>query len=60
VNWLFTLIIALVTPTLLNALPAGTFYIFTGFNLLAVLVIFVFMKETKGKTDEEVKNLYRK
>jgi hypothetical protein len=59
-NWTFTLIIGLVTPTLFNLLGGGTFIMFGVFNIIACIFIALFMKETKGLTDEQVKYLYRK
>lgn len=60
INWTCCLIIGLVTPTMLNSLKGYTFIVFGVCNLLAVLTIFFFMKETRGLSDEQVKNLYRK
>lgn len=61
-NWLFTLIIGLVTPTLLkpDVLGGGTFIMFGVFNCLSCVFIGLFMRETKGLSDEQVKYLYRK
>lgn len=39
---------------------AGTFLLFACFNLLSVVFLLFFMKETKGLTNAEVKVLYRK
>jgi hypothetical protein len=39
---------------------AGTFLLFAGFNFISVVFLLLFMKETKGLTDAEVKVLYRK
>jgi len=39
---------------------AGTFLLFAGFNLISVVFLLFYMKETKGLTDAEVKALYRK
>jgi len=62
-NWLIALLIGLLTPTLMdpnNLGPSGTFYLFGICNIIAVVFILVFMRETKGLNDAEVKNLYRK
>ena len=60
VNWTMVLLISLFTPTLMNWSSAGTFVIFGSFNILGVIFIIFFMKETKGLKDEEVKYLFRK
>ena len=54
-NWTFTLVIGLITPTLMSPEgfgPARTFWLFGFFNILAVAFIMVFMKETRGLSDE--------
>lgn len=60
INWTFCLIIGLITPTMLKTLGGYTFIVFGVCNMLAVVTIFFFMKETRGLSDEQVKNLYRK
>lgn len=56
VNWLFVLFISLFTPTLMNSGlgPSGTFILFGGCNIFAVIFIIFFMRETKGLSDEQV------
>jgi hypothetical protein len=39
---------------------AGSFFIFGTFNALGVVSFLLFMKETMGLTDLQVKYLYRK
>jgi len=63
-NWMFTLIIGLVTPLFFAAfsdtsVPGMPFIIFGIFCGLGTVFVFFFMKETKGLSDAEVKNLYR-
>jgi len=60
VNWTLTLCVGLFTPTLLDWSPAGTFYLFGVCNIISVVYILVFMRETKGLNDIEAKNLYRR
>jgi MFS transporter, SP family, galactose:H+ symporter len=36
----------------------GTFWLYAGLNLLCVLFLVIFVKETKGLTTHELKNLY--
>lgn len=62
VNWTFVLFISLFTPTLMNSDgfgASGTFAMFGLFNVLGTIFIIIFMRETKGLKDEEVKNLYK-
>jgi MFS family permease len=59
-NWTFTLIIGLITPLMFNTLPGGwPFLIFGILCGLGTLFVALFMKETKGLSDAEVKKLYR-
>ena len=60
-NWLFVMIIGLLTPSLMNSwLGSGpTFIMFGLFNVAGVAFLYFFMKETKGLTDAEVKKLYQ-
>lgn len=52
-NWTFTLIVGLITPTLLKTTVLGgyTFVLFGVCNCFACVFIAFFMKETKGLTD---------
>lgn len=61
-NWFWTLIVGILSPYLLNDwLPNGKTWILIGsISTVGLLFIIFFMKETRGKTEEEVKNLYRK
>ena len=59
-NWLVTLVIGLVTPSLLAGLGASsTFFGFGVLNLLGALFYLVFMKETRGLNQAEVKKLFQ-
>jgi len=61
-NWFFVMIVGLFTPTLMKPTvlgSGGTFIMFGAFNVIAVIFIVFFMKETKGLSDAEVKRLYR-
>lgn len=59
-NWLFTLVIALITPSMIGWSAAGSFLFFGTCNALGVVSFLLFMKETMGLTDMQVKYLYRK
>lgn len=63
-NWLFTLIVGFITPKLFDAFngtkyPGMPFIIFGVFCGLGTIFVYIFMKETKGLSDAQVKNLYR-
>jgi len=61
-NWLFTLLFSFVTPTIKNQFGltgVGFLFIIVGcFTLFCAAFISVFMKETKGKSLAERKNLF--
>ena len=42
-----------------NFLLPGTFWLYAGFALLGTIVIAVFLPETKGKSLEQVAELFR-
>ena len=60
--WFWTLIVGLLTPPMFNDwLQDGkTFIVFGVLSALGFLYVLIYMKETKGKTEAEVKRLYRK
>lgn len=58
INWLFTLIIGVVTTPWQKAMPAGIFYVFGLICLLQSIFYYFFMKETKGLSQDQVKMLY--
>lgn len=48
-------IVGLVFPTIVDGIGLnGAFMMFTGLNCLSLLFIIVFIKETKGKTIQEI------
>lgn len=59
-NQIFLIIMALFTESLLKVLSGWLFIIFAGFCILAGFFTFFIVKETKGKTEAEVANLYVK
>jgi hypothetical protein len=60
INWLLELIIGLISKPMLESETIGdyTFMIFAGTYTFATIVIFIFLKETRGKTEAEVQKLY--
>ena len=58
-QWVFNALIVLVFPTMLYKLEQGiTFGILALFALLQLVFVIKFMKETKGKTLEEIEMLW--
>lgn len=57
--WVADMIVGQITPTLLEtAGTAGTFWIFAGFCLLGLWVVYQYVPETKDKTLEEIQQLW--
>ena len=59
--WVF--ILSLVSPVVMqpNYLgPSVVFYIFSAFSFIAVIFIYTFLKETKGLSDKEKKEVFKK
>ena len=59
-NWIFTIIMALITPTLIEAIGGYLFIIFGGFCFVAGLFCLFIVKETKGLSNAEIAVLYVK
>jgi hypothetical protein len=57
-NWLLNLIFAQVSPTALAEVGFRYFYAFFVFNLCAVLCYYFFYPETRGKTLEQMDELF--
>lgn len=57
-NWFWTLIVGAFTPTILKNINGYTFLIFGVFSLLAAIFCMIFMKETKGLTDDQLSKVY--
>ena len=59
-NWIFTIIIGLITPILLDKI-GGYFFISNGvFTVICALFCLFVLKETKGLSEQEVAVLYSK
>ena len=61
-NWFWTLTVSILSPFLINDwLTEGkTWLLFGSLSVFGLLFIVFFMKETRGKSEDEVKLLYRK
>ncbi|KAJ8295107.1 Quinate permease [Rhodotorula toruloides] len=58
-QWLFQFIIARETPDMIASMGAwGTFLLFSMFNFLSAVFAFFFIPETKGKSLEEMDDLF--
>ena len=60
VNWIWTLVISLVTPLLFDAIEGQTWLIFGCTSIVGFIFFVICMKETKGLTKEQCKALYMK
>lgn len=58
-NWFLSLVISIAIPLMIKVMQIGyIFLIFGCFTIIGTLVIIVFMKETRGKTQEEIDNMF--
>ena len=60
VNWFWTLVVSISTPLIFAQLGGYTYLIFGCISVLGFVYIFIFMKETKGLPQEQVKRLYHR
>lgn len=58
-NWVISLIVAIITPIITNDESIGyIFLVMGGFTVLGTLFIIFFMKETKGKSAQEIEDMF--
>jgi len=58
-NWLAVFVIGMVFPPLASGIgTAPAFFIFTGLSLLGTIFIFIWCKETKGKSQVEIAAMF--
>ncbi|PGH00033.1 hypothetical protein GX51_06032 [Blastomyces parvus] len=58
-TWFFNFILAITWPSLKNAFkPQGAFGWYAGWNLVGFVLVLLFMPETKGKTLEELDQVF--
>jgi hypothetical protein len=57
-NWVVNLVFAQFSPTALSAIGFRYFYVFFVFNLIALLCYWFFYPETKGRTLEQMDELF--
>ncbi|KAF9220874.1 general substrate transporter [Gyrodon lividus] len=57
-NWIINFTVALTAPLFLRASPSGPYFLFSLATLFVTIVCFFFMPETKGKSLEEIEELF--
>ncbi len=60
VLWIATFAVVLVTPYLLNLSPVFNFILFGTMNLIGFLFVWKWLPETKGKSLEEIEEIWKK
>lgn len=59
-NWAANFLVALTTPILLAKSSYGAYFLYGGCSLLTVIVCYIFMPETKGRSLSEIEEPYRR
>jgi len=59
-TWLFTYVIAQITPTMLNRITYGTYLVFGVASLIMAAWVYIFIPETTGYPLEDIKYLFEK
>ncbi|OLY85173.1 High-affinity glucose transporter [Smittium mucronatum] len=57
-NWLLNFVVGLVSPILIKKITYGIYLIFTGFMALAIVMVYFFYPETKGRTLEQMEIVF--
>ncbi|KAH8658116.1 D-xylose-proton symporter [Xylariales sp. PMI_506] len=57
-TWMCNFIIGLVTPSMLDSLTYGTYIFFAAFCLLALVFVIFFVPETKGRSLEDMDEIF--
>lgn len=58
-NWAVVILISLLTPLMIPWSKVFTFAMYSGLAVLGGIFVMIFIKETKGKSKEELKKLYQ-
>lgn len=59
-NWFWTLVIAIIWPSMNKWMPDGkALLVFVGITFVGLVFFIVFMKETKGKSKDEIERMFR-
>lgn len=59
-TWLFTYVIAQITPIMLNRITYGTYLVFGVASFIMVVWVYIFIPETTGYPLEDIKYLFEK
>merc|ERR1712126_41720 len=60
-NWIISFLVAQFIPTIGDAIGASScYFIFSAIALLGTIFIIIFVPETKGKTEDEIKLIFSK
>jgi MFS family permease len=59
-NWIACMLVGLLSPSLLSNYPIGIYYGYASIALASAAIEFMFMKETKGLSEDQLKKLYSK
>lgn len=58
-NWLFSWVITITAPMLLDWSSGGTFMLYTVMSVFTIIFVSIWVPETKGKTLEEIQHSFR-
>ncbi|KAF7185331.1 Quinate permease [Pseudocercospora fuligena] len=57
-QWLFNFLFSLVTPYMIAAWGSYTFLFYACLDIIMAIMVFIFLKETKGRTLEEMETIF--
>lgn len=57
-QWLFNFLFSLVTPYMIKAWGSYTFTFYAILDLVMAILVFLFLKETQGKSIEEMETIF--
>ncbi|KAJ5081125.1 hypothetical protein N7456_013363 [Penicillium angulare] len=57
-QWLFNFLFSLTTPYMINAWGTYTFLFYAGLDIFMAVMVFLFVKETRGKSLEEMESIF--
>ncbi|KAJ5729670.1 general substrate transporter [Penicillium malachiteum] len=57
-QWLFNFLFSLVTPYMISAWGTYTFIFYAGLDIIMAIMVFFFVKETRGRSLEEMETIF--
>lgn len=57
-QWLFNFLFSLTTPYMISAWSTYTFLFYAILDIIMAVLVFIFVKETKGKSLEEMETIF--